>query len=39
LPAYWRKHGFPAHCRPVGNDDFDCDVRRLHKKKRSGWVN
>ena len=39
LPAYWRKHGFPSHCRPVGTDDFDCDIRRLHKKRRSGWVN
>jgi len=25
LPDYWRKHGFPPQCRPVGNDDFDCD--------------
>ena len=22
---YWRKHGFPAQCRPVGDDDFECD--------------
>ena len=39
LPEYWRKNGFPAHCRAVGSDDFDCDVRRLYKKQRSGWVN
>ena len=39
LPEYWRKHGFPSHCRPVGDDDVDCDIRRLHKKKRGGWVN
>ena len=25
LPAYWRKHGFPPLCRPIGNDDFECD--------------
>ena len=25
MPAYWRKHGFPPHCRPVGKDDFECD--------------
>ena len=25
LPVYWRKHGFPPHCRPVGDDDFECD--------------
>ena len=23
--AYWRKHGFPPHCRPVGKQDFTCD--------------
>jgi TolB-like protein len=39
LPDYWRKNGFPSHCRPAGGDDFDCDIRRLHKKKRGGWVN
>jgi len=39
MPAYWRKVGFPAHCRPVGRDDFDCDIRRLHKKRHSAWVN
>ncbi len=21
---YWRKQGFPAQCKPVGNDDFEC---------------
>jgi TolB-like protein len=25
LPHYWRKHGFPPQCRPVGNDDFKCE--------------
>jgi len=24
LPAYWREHGFPNICRPVGSDDYDC---------------
>jgi len=24
VPAYWRKHGFPPQCRPVGEADFDC---------------
>jgi TolB-like protein len=23
--AYWRKAGFPKQCRPVGEDDFECD--------------
>jgi hypothetical protein len=25
LPEYWRKHGFPPLCRPLGDDDFECD--------------
>ena len=25
LPVYWRKHGFPPQCRPIGDDDFECD--------------
>ena len=24
LPDYWRKHGFPAQCRDLGHDDFEC---------------
>ena len=24
IPVYWRKHGFPPQCRPVGDDDFEC---------------
>src|SRR5258708_2237434 len=24
LPEYWRKHGFPPQCRPVGESDFEC---------------
>jgi len=24
LPEYWRKHGFPPQCRPVGDADFEC---------------
>ena len=23
--AYWRSHGFPPQCRPLGEDDFECD--------------
>jgi tetratricopeptide (TPR) repeat protein len=22
---YWREYGFPPQCRPVGEDDFECD--------------
>ena len=25
-PEYWHEHGFPPQCRPVGSDDFECDV-------------
>jgi adenylate cyclase len=25
LPEYWRAHGFPPQCRPVGRTDFECD--------------
>jgi hypothetical protein len=25
LPDYWRKHGFPPQCRPVGQEDFECE--------------
>jgi TolB-like protein len=25
LPIYWRNHGFPPQCRPLGDDDFECD--------------
>jgi hypothetical protein len=23
--AYWRKHGFPPQCHPMGATDFNCD--------------
>jgi TolB-like protein len=25
LSAYWRDHGFPPLCRPLGENDFECD--------------
>ena len=25
VTAYWRKHGYPPQCRPVGAADFTCD--------------
>jgi adenylate cyclase len=24
LPEYWRKHGFPPQCKPIGDADFEC---------------
>ena len=25
MEEYWRKHGWPDMCRPLGDDDFECD--------------
>ena len=25
IEEYWRKHGWPDMCRPLGDDDFECD--------------
>jgi TolB-like protein/tetratricopeptide (TPR) repeat protein len=25
-PAYWREHGYPPQCRPVGDDDYECPL-------------
>jgi len=25
LLDYWQARGFPPHCRPVGDDGFECD--------------
>jgi TolB-like protein len=24
VPAYWREHGYPPLCRPVGTDNYEC---------------
>ena len=24
-PEYWRQHGFPPSCQPLGDDDFECE--------------
>ena len=24
VPAYWRKHGYPPQCRPIGAQDYTC---------------
>ena len=26
LDRHWRENGFPPMCRPVGDDDFECDI-------------
>ena len=25
LPNYWREHGWPDFCQPVGDEDFECE--------------
>lgn len=25
FPVYWREHGYPPNCRPLGGEDFECD--------------
>jgi hypothetical protein len=25
MQPYWRSHGFPHQCRPIGDDDFECE--------------
>ncbi len=25
VPVYWRKHGYPPQCRPLGTNDYVCD--------------
>ena len=25
LPEFWRANGFPSMCRPLGEEDFECD--------------
>jgi len=25
IPAYWRENGYPPGCRPLGEEDFECD--------------
>ena len=25
MHAYWREHGFPAACQPIGSDNFECN--------------
>jgi adenylate cyclase len=39
LPAYWRKHGFPEQCKPVGNDDFECTYSEAPRSRSRNLVN
>ena len=35
LPEYWRKHGFPPQCKPVGEDDFECVLPEAARRTRN----
>ena len=35
LPEFWREHGYPPQCRPVGDNDFECDVARIRGNERT----
>ena len=39
LPEYWRKHGFPPHCKAVGDDDFECTLANSQRRSSRNLVN
>ena len=39
LPEYWRKHGFPPQCKPVGEDDFECTFPDTQRRSARTLVN
>jgi TolB-like protein len=39
LPDYWRKHGFPPQCEPVGDDDFECTPVEGSRRRGRNRVN
>ena len=39
LPVYWRKHGFPPQCKPVGEDDFECTAAEAPRRRTRDLVN
>ena len=39
LPEYWRKHGFPPQCTPVGEDDFECVPAEAPRRPTRSLVN
>ena len=39
LPEYWRKHGFPPHCKAVGKDDFECVLPKAPRRRDRSQVN
>jgi TolB-like protein len=39
LPEYWRQHGFPPQCKPVGKDDFECTSPESQRRSSRTLVN
>ncbi|MCO4812921.1 MAG: hypothetical protein KC572_15075 [Gammaproteobacteria bacterium] len=39
LPEYWREHGFPPQCTPVGEDDFECAPVEAARRPARSQVN
>ena len=39
LLEYWRKHGFPPQCEPVGEDDFECTLDNTRLRSSRNLVN
>ncbi len=39
LPEYWRKHGFPPQCKPLGKDDFECTLPDTQRRASRNLVN
>ena len=39
IPEYWRKHGFPPQCTPVGEDDFKCVPVEAPRRPARSQVN
>jgi hypothetical protein len=35
LLEYWREHGFPPQCKPVGEDDFECILPETPRRTRN----
>ena len=39
MPDYWREHGFPSQCKPVGDDDFECVFAEAPRSPTRSLVN
>ena len=39
MPDYWRKHGFPSQCKPLGDDDFECVFAEAPRRRDRSLVN